>query len=286
MFPTRPRIDAHHHVWDVRVRDQPWTDPFPVLHGSFPFDRLYPQLDKARIDGTVVVQTVASEAETRELLALAADEHRVWGVVGWFDLENPALRDRLAQARSLRGGDRLVGVRHQLQVEPDPRWLSRPGVRCGLRALADEGLVFDVVVSASGLPLVVDTVRALPEVEFVLDHAGKPDIASGRLGGWVDDIRRLAAQPNVSVKLSGLVTEADWAAWTAADLVPVATELFDSFGPERIMYGSDWPVCLLANADYAAVAEVAEQLLSPLNDGERDMVFGTTAERVYRLDAS
>jgi len=277
------RIDAHHHVWDLTVRPQPWTDAFPALQRSFGLEDLRTELDRAGVDGTVVVQTVDSFQETRELLGLAATSDRVRGVVGWFDLTAPDLPDRVAEARGAVGGSRLVGARHQLQVEPDPDWLARGVVRRGLRTLAAHDLVFDVVVSPGMLPLVVDTVADLDDVLFVLDHAGKPPLASGDLDAWTRDVRRLAGLPNVAVKLSGLVTEADWDTWTPERLRPAVEVVLEAFGPDRTMTGSDWPVCLLA-ATYQEVTAAHDHLTSALSGSEQEAVHSGTATHWYALE--
>ncbi len=271
------RVDAHHHVWDLARRPQPWTDDLPVLRRSFEFAELAPQLRRQDVTATVVVHTVASEQETVELLALSAAEPLVAGVVGWLDLEDDALADRIAALRSGPGGAALVGVRHQLQVEPDPAWLDRPAVRRGLATLARHGLAYDLVVSPEQLRTVTAAVSALPGLSFVLDHAGKPPLASGHLQDWADDLVRLAEHPHVTVKLSGLVTEADWRTWSPADLRPVAETVLESFGPDRVMFGSDWPVCLLAGADYDVVAGCFADLVADLSPAERARVWGATA---------
>ena len=278
------RVDAHHHVWDLRRRPQPWTDGLPVLQRSFAFDELESDLVGAGIDATVVVHTVASFAETLELLALAATQPRIAGVVGWFDLASPDLARDIDHARSATGGQYLVAARHQLQVEPDPQWIGRPEVHRGLRTLAANGLAYDLVVSAHQLPLMVDTVRALPDVRFVLDHAGKPPIAGGDLRDWRRDVDQLSRSANVAVKLSGLVTEADWKRWTVKQLAEVATVVLDAFGPGRTMFGSDWPVCLLA-VSYPQVVAVAQQLVAGLDEAGQDAVWGGTARGWYRLGA-
>ncbi|MFC7493587.1 MULTISPECIES: amidohydrolase family protein [unclassified Nocardioides] len=281
-----PRIDAHHHVWDPVRRPQPWTDGLPVLQREFSMEELVPQLHAEGVDGTVVVHTLASLAETHELLALAAREPLVAGVVGWFDLTDPALDDVLATARAHAGGRRLVGARHQLQVEPDPQWLTRPEVARGLTCLARHGLAYDVVVSPGQLAMVATVASRLPEVRFVLDHAGKPPIAGGDLADWVRDVRALAAHDNVAVKLSGLVTEASWSGWNADDLRPVVETVLEAWGPDRTMLGSDWPVCLLADADYARVTGAHELLVAGLGPDERDAVRGGTAQRIYGLEVA
>jgi|SRR5882757_2229115 len=278
-----PRVDAHHHVWDLAVRDQPWTAALPALRRSFAIAELEPELLREGIDATVLVQTVDVPRETPELLALAAKHPIIAGVVGWVDLTAPDVAERIAELVAGPGGRRLVGIRHGVQSEPDPRWLCRDDVRRGLAAVADAGLVYDLLVVPVQLPAAAETVRALPRLRFVLDHAGKPMIAQGERAGWAADIAALAAEDNVAVKLSGLVTEADLDNWTTEDIRPYAEDVLAAFGPERTMYGSDWPVCLLAG-DYPRVAGLARALIAGLSDAERDAVLGGTAARWYRLD--
>ena len=290
---TGAALDAHVHVWDLAARPQPWTDGLPALQRSFGLHDVAADLRAAGQHGVIVVQTVASAEETRELLALADAQPLVAGVVGWADLSRPDAADQLSAAQAGPGGQALVGVRHQLQEEPDQAWLARPQVRDGLRAVAAAGLAYDLVISPSQLPLVTETVTALPDVRFVLDHAGKPPIASGERGtdhlstgampAWAADLRALADLPNVAVKLSGLVTEADWDSWTPAQLRPVMEYVLAQFGPGRTMFGSDWPVCLLA-ASYAQVAAAAATVLDGLTAAERAAVRGGTARDWYRLD--
>ena len=281
------RIDAHHHVWDLAVRDQDWTAGLPVLHRTYDLDELRPELAAAEVDRTVLVQTVAVAEETPEFLALAGGRGAdvVAGVVGWVDLTAAGVADRLAELRAGPGGQRLVAIRHLVQSEPDPRWLCRPDVRRGFDALAAAGLAYDLLVHPSQLPAAVETVQALPGLRFVLDHIAKPPIASGELEPWRTDVRRLAAAPNVAVKLSGMITEADPQQWTVADLRPYAEVVLDAFGADRTMFGSDWPVCLLAGT-YAQVVAAATELVDQLSAGERDAVFGGTAAAWYRLTAS
>lgn len=277
------RIDAHHHVWDLSVRDQPWTAELPGLHRSFDIAELRPSLLAHGVDATVVVQTISVADETPELLALTAREPLVAGVVGWVDLTAPDVADRLAALQAQSG--HLVGIRHQVQGEPDPRWLCRDDVRRGLAAVADAGLAYDLLVVPPQLPAAVETVSALPELTFVLDHAGKPAIRSGGgLAPWRSDIHALAALPNVAVKLSGLVTEADHATWAVDQLRPYAHTLLDAFGADRVMFGSDWPVCLLAGS-YDDVIAAAEVVTSGLDPREQAAVFGRTAAHWYRIEA-
>ncbi|MFG3527337.1 amidohydrolase family protein [Streptomyces sp. NPDC047917] len=277
-------VDAHHHVWDLSVRDQDWIngDELAPLRRNFALADLEPEARAAGVCATVLVQTVTVPDETPEFLALAHGSDLVAGVVGWCDLTAPDVADTLAALRELPGGDRLAGIRHQVQGEPDPGWLLRPDVLRGLRAVAAAGLVHDVVVQARQLPATVQAAALLPELTFVLDHAGKPPVAAGRTRPWADDVRALAARPNTVCKLSGLVTEADPRAWTVRDLRPYADTVLDAFGPDRLMFGSDWPVCRLA-ATYGEVVDAARALTDSLTEDEQDRVFATTAERVYGL---
>jgi L-fuconolactonase len=277
-------VDAHVHLWDLVARPQPWTAQFPALQRSFLLPDLESVLDDHGLDAALVVQAGDTTGETLDLLALAATTPRVAGVVGWVDLDGPDVRGSVAALRTAPGGDKLMAVRHQLQVEADPRYLARPGVRAGLTAVAEAGLAFDVVVSPWQMPLVIETAAALPGVRFVLDHAGKPPIASGDLRAWRTDVARVAELPNVAVKVSGLVTEADWATWTQPDLAPVVDHVLACFGAGRTMAGSDWPVCLLA-ADYATVRATLDPALSRLDAVGRDAVLGGSAARWYRTGA-
>lgn len=275
------RIDSHHHVWDLSVRDQPWTAELPLLQRSFDLDELTPELARAGIDRTVLVQTIVDAAETPELLALAAANPVIAGVVGWVDLESPAVADALATLRAQPGGSTLVGIRHQVQGEPNPAWLEQPDVLRGLAAVGDAGLAYDVLVTADQLPAAITAARSRPDVRFVLDHAGNPRIALGQLEPWRSHIASLASLPNVAVKLSGMTTLAS-PQWTVAELKPFVDVLLGSFGTPRIMFGSDWPVSLLA-ASYADTVAAAEHLVEGVSSAERDDVFGLTAASWYGL---
>ncbi len=277
-------IDAHHHVWDLQVRDQDWiTGPaMAAISRSFSVDDLRPSADAAGVAATVVVQTVTVAAETPELLAVAAADPLVAGVVGWSDLTSAAIADELARLRSGPHGRYLVGIRHQVQSEPDPDWLRRADVIRGLRAVAAAGLCYDLVVLPHQIAAATYAAAAVPSLTLVLDHAGKPPIASGALEPWAAAIRAFAAQPNTACKLSGLVTEAAPGAEPAA-FGPVADVILGAFGTARIMFGSDWPVCLLAS-DYAGVVGLAQALLAGLSPAELAAVFASTAAGVYGLD--
>ncbi|MFF8673795.1 amidohydrolase family protein [Streptomyces sp. NPDC015242] len=273
--------DAHHHVWNLSVRDQTWiTGPELLpLRRDFTLGDLEPEARAAGVGRTVVVQTVTVPEETPELLALAEEHDLVAGVVGWTDLTRPGVAGELARLRELPGGRYLKGVRHQVQGEPDPEWLLRPDVLRGLAAVAAAGLVYDLVVLPHQLPACARAAAALPGLTFVLDHLGKPPVASGALEPWASGLRALAALPNTVAKLSGLATEADPARWTVDDLRPYADTALEAFGPARLMYGSDWPVSTRAGT-YGGILDAMRRLTGPR---DRAQVFETTAARVYGL---
>jgi L-fuconolactonase len=279
-----PIVDAHHHLWDLGVRDQDWITGAELapLRRDFLLGDYQPLAGQNGVGASVVVQTVTVPGETPELLALAATSDLVAGVVGWADLTAPGLTDRIAELTARPGGDKLVGLRHQVQSEPDPCWLTRADVLRGLAAVAGAGLVYDLVITAGQLPAAAQAAAAVPDLLFVLDHLGKPAIASRSTQPWERDLRRLAALPNTACKLSGLVTEADWTRWQVADLRPYAEVVLDAFGPGRVMFGSDWPVCTLA-ASYGEVLQAARDLTGDLSVADREAVFAGTASRVYRL---
>ena len=283
MTPVRI-VDAHHHLWDLGVRDQDWiTGPaLAPLRRDFLLGDYQAVAEANGVAASVVVQTVTVPGETPELLALAGASDLIAGVVGWADLTAPDIADRIAALKEQPGGGKLVGLRHQVQTEPDPDWLTRPDVLRGLAAIARAGLVYDLVVTAGQLSASARAAAAVPDLIFVLDHLGKPPIAAGRTQPWEHDLRRLAAPPNVAAKLSGLVTEADWRRWRVADLRPYAEAALDAFGPARLMFGSDWPVCTLAGR-YPQVLAAARDLTADLSAAERAAVFAGTATRVYGL---
>ncbi|WP_328521010.1 amidohydrolase family protein [Kribbella sp. NBC_00359] len=279
------RIDAHQHFWDPARHEYPWMagDAMDPVRRAFTPDDLRPVLRAADIDGTILVQTISSVAETREFLQLAAANDFVAGVVGWVDLTSPAVRDDLDELLDGPGGSRLVGIRHQVHDEADPEWLGRDDVRRGLAAVLQRGLSYDLLVRARELPAAVDVVRAFPDLRFVLDHGAKPRIAAGADPEWTERMPGLAAAPNVAVKLSGMVTEANWSTWTAADLRPFVERVVHWFGPDRLLFGSDWPVCLLVGT-YDEIRTALDAALPTLSPSDRDLLYGGNAKRTYRLE--
>jgi L-fuconolactonase len=276
-------IDAHHHVWDPVLTAHDWLAQYPAIDRPFILADFYEASAPAGVGASILVQVLASAAETAEFLSLAAASGgRVAGVVGWADLTSPEIADELARLKELPGGRSLVGIRHLVQDEPDPGWLSRPEVKHGLRAVGAAGLRYDLLVRPAQLPAAIAVTADLPDVGFVLDHGGKPEIAVGQTEPWSALIAELGRRPNIACKLSGLVTEAG-PDWTAAQLAPYADQLLSCFGPTRLMFGSDWPVCTLA-ASYAQVLDLARELLAPhLSATELADVLSANAARHYQL---
>jgi L-fuconolactonase len=279
-------VDAHHHLWDPAARAYPWmTGPFAPLAVRRDVEELRGTVAPLGVTATVVVQALADEEETAELLRIARDSGGlVAGVVGWIDLTDSGAGERIAALRAGPGGDRLVGIRHPVQDE-DPAWLDRPDVRAGLAAVAQAGLVYDLLLFPRHLPAAVRLARELPELPLVVDHGAKPPIAAGEWEPWSSDLGSLAACEHVHCKLSGLVTEAPWAAWGSAGVERYAARLLDAFGAGRLLYGSDWPVCTLA-ASYGEVLDLARSVLTPLGDAARAAVLGGNARRLYGLSDS
>jgi L-fuconolactonase len=279
-----PLIDAHHHVWDLAVRDQPWIagDKMAPIRRSFGIDEIAAEAKVSGIAGTVVVQTVAEIAETEELLELAESTPLVLGVVGYVDLAAPDVGEQLDRLLARPSGSWLVGIRSLVQDEPDPAWLQRPAVTNGLREVARRGLTYDLLIRPHQLEAAVRAVTDVAEGRFVVDHLAKPAIASGAWEPWATGLTALAARGNVLAKLSGMVTEATWATWTPTDLRPYVDHALSAFGSDRLLFGSDWPVCTLA-APYGKVVAAVENLVGRLSTDERAAVLGRTAAAVYRL---
>jgi L-fuconolactonase len=276
-------VDAHHHFWDPAAADYPWlTDELATIRRAFGPSDLEPVLRTNGVGATVVVQTRSSLEETVDFLAIADAAAFVRGVVGWVDLTDLGVADTIAALRERLGGEHLVGIRHQAHDEPDPDWLVRDDVVRGIEAVGRAGLVYDLLVRSRELPAALALAQRLPEVRFVIDHVAKPPIASGALEPWASRIAPFRELEHVACKVSGMVTEADWSTWTPADLQPYVDHVLGVFGPDRLLFGSDWPVCLLA-ASYDQVLDGARVALATLGDDDQAKVFGLTASRVYRL---
>lgn len=279
-------VDAHQHFWDPARADYPWmTDAVAPIRRRFMPSDLRPRLADAGVDYTVVVQARSNVQETRELLTLAADTDFIAGVVGWVDLTAPDLVDTIGQLRELKGGGKLVGMRHQVHDESDERWLLRDDVLRGLRIVRDAGLTYDLLVRTRELPAALRVARTLDSLRFIIDHIAKPPIRSGESIEWAEALAPFEGLPNVSCKISGMVTEADWKGWQTEDLKPYVERVYEWFGEGRCLFGSDWPVCLLA-ASYQQVLDACRATLGPLPAQAQAKVFGENAIAIYRLAIS
>jgi len=278
----RRRIDAHQHFWRYDALEYEWIDDsMKGLRRDFLPGDLEPELRAAGFDACVTVQARQTLEETRWLLDLADRHPFIAGVVGWVDLRAGDLR---AQLEPFAGRTKLVGLRHIVQAEPDDRFLLRPDFLRGVTALREVGLAYDILVYPRHLPAAVEFAQRLEGHRLVLDHLGKPDIRHGEMQEWRRHLRALAASGHVMAKLSGLVTEADWRAWTPEGLRPYLDVAFECFGPERLMIGSDWPVCLVA-ADYGRTLRLVTDYMRGRPAHDQDAVLGGNAARLWRLDA-
>jgi L-fuconolactonase len=274
-------IDSHQHFWRYQPARDAWiTKEMSVLKKDFLPEDLQGELTANDVNGTVAVQASQSEDETLFLLDLATQHDFIRGVVGWVDLRNPRLRERL---QFFSGFPKLRGFRHVAQAETDD-FLLRPDFQRGIAELRQFGFTFDILIFARQLPAAAEFVASFPKQRFVLDHIAKPDIRSGELSLWERAIRKVAAHASVYCKLSGMVTEADWTKWTPADLKPYLDVAMEAFGPDRLMFGSDWPVCLLAGS-YRRVKEVVAEYLAEFPSATQNKIFGENAARFYGLAA-
>jgi len=275
------RLDSHQHFWHYDPAHHVWmTDEMAALRRDYLPDELAPLLEAARFDGTIAVQARQMVEETEWLLALA-DRHRsIKGVVGWVDLRSPGLR---AQLERFAPHPKLVGVRHVVHDEPDDRFMLRPEFRRGLAQLREFDLAYDLLLFPRHLPVALALVDEFPEQPFVLDHIAKPAIRDGLVSPWKEDLKRLAERPHVFCKLSGMVTEAKWRRWRREDFRPYLDVVLDAFGPDRLMIGSDWPVCTLSG-DYLSTMRVVTDYVEQLPAEARDGILGGNCARFYRLD--
>lgn len=276
-----PVIDAHQHFIDYTPEDYPWIGPdLAALARPFGPDDLAPLLARAGVDATVAVQARQSLAETRWLLDLADRNDFIAGVVGWAPLQDPALPAVLDE---LTSRPCLVGLRHVVHDEPDDDFILRENFNTGISLLAERNLVYDILIFARHLPQTLRFVDRHPNQPFVVDHLAKPPIAAGQLEPWATHIRELTRRENVVCKLSGMVTEADVANWSIDDLRPFVEVALDAFGPGRLMFGSDWPVCTVA-CDYLHWRSTVNELLADLSEAEQQQILGGTAIAVYHLE--
>ena len=274
-------VDSHQHFWQVGRFDYPWMTPdLNVLCQDYLPPRLDPTLRERGVTSTILVQASNNLAETHWLLSLADRYRFIAGVVGWVDLTSNEVERQLDE---LAGHSKFKGVRHLVESEPADDWLVQPAVLKGLNTLAAHGLSYDLLVHTRHLRYARHVAESCPNLSLVVDHMAKPAIARGEITEWKREIKELASHQNVSCKLSGLVTEADWGNWGAADLKPYAEVGFEFFGAKRMMFGSDWPVCLLA-ASYEEVLETAQSLVAGLSREDHERVFSKNAREFYRIE--
>ncbi|HEY8185110.1 MAG TPA: amidohydrolase family protein [Pyrinomonadaceae bacterium] len=273
-------VDSHQHFWQVGRFDYPWMSPeLGVLYRDYLPPYLEPILKRCDVAKTVLVQASNSLAETNWLLSLAESNTSIAGVVGWVDLTDAEVEQKL---KILTAKSKFKGVRHLVESEPADDWLAKASVLRGLGALAAFDVSYDLLVHTRHLKYARAVAERCPELRFVVDHMAKPPIRSGEIHEWAQEIKAIAANPNVYCKLSGLVTEADLTSWRTDDLRPFVDRALEYFGADRMMFGSDWPVCLLA-ASYEQVLESAQLLLAGLTENERNGIFGENAREFYRL---
>ena len=274
------RIDSHQHFWHYDPAHQVWmTDQMAVLRRDYLPGELQPLLEAGGFDGTIAVQARQMVAETEWLLKLADEHDFIRGVVGWVDLRSPALREQLAKyARH----PRLVGVRHVVHDEPDDHFMLLPEFRRGIGQLREFDLTYDLLLFPKHLPVALTLVAEYPQQPFVLDHIAKPAIREGKLSPWREDLRRLAEFPNVFCKLSGLVTEAQWKQWRPEDFHPYLDMVIEAFGTERVMIGSDWPVCTLSG-DYVSTMRIVTDYVQRFPAEVREGILGGNCARFYGI---
>lgn len=277
------RIDAHQHFWRYDAQRDAWITPeMAAIRRDFLPEDFEPELRANGVDGTIAVQAAQSEDETNFLLRLAEGRRTIAGVVGWVDLRAENLRERLKHFSRF---PKLRGFRHVVQAEPDDKFLLRPDFVRGVRMLGEFGLTYDILIYPRQLEAAIEFAKRLPGQKLVVDHLAKPEIRTGEIREWAAKMRQLAAMPHVWCKISGMVTEADWKAWRAEDFEPYLDVVFECFGAERLMFGSDWPVCLVA-ATYAQVKKLVEDYARQCGTAEREAIFGGNAARFYGVEAA
>ena len=278
------RIDSHHHIWDLSVRDQDWItgEELQPIRRNFLMADLREAIAESKIDKTVLVQTVTNYAETPELLALAQEDGLVAGVVGWLNIDAPDAIEHLHKYLDLPGASYLKGIRDIAQDHVDSNYLAREGSIRNVKKLGALGITYDLLTKTPELAGAIEMVKSCPDVQFVMDHISKPYISKAEMQPWKKLITELASFPNVVCKISGLVTEANWIEWEVKDFRPYTDHLIEIFTPKRLMFGSDWPVATLA-ASYSEVVELAEALTSGLSPSENESFWSKTAIDAYKL---
>jgi L-fuconolactonase len=275
------RIDAHQHFWQFDpVRDNWITSEMSVIARDFLPADLKPILDRNEMDGTVLVQTCQAESDNRFMLQLAEENNWIKGIVGWVDLQALNVEERLKYYKD--NHPKMKGFRHVLQAEPDEQFMLKESFKRGIRLLNKYGFTYDILIYPNHIKYASQLVAEFPGQKFVVDHLAKPCIKVQAIDGWKQDMEELARYQNVHCKVSGMLTEADWYGWTTADFTPYFDVVFNAFGTQRLMYGSDWPVCMLAGG-YNRAMEILQIYLSRFSQQEQDMFFGGNAVSFYNL---
>jgi len=274
------RIDSHQHFWKYDPIRYSWIDEnIAILRRDFLPEHLNPILKKNNMDGCIAIQADQSEHETTFLLDCAQNDDLVKGVVGWLDLCSETIEDRLTHFSKNK---KLVGLRHIVQEEPDD-FMLRADFQHGISKLKQFGLVYDILLYPTQLRAAIELVQKFPEQAFIVDHIAKPYIKNGEIKKWKQEIEELAQAPNVHCKISGMVTEADWKGWKIKDFKSYLDVVFNAFGTDRILYGSDWPVCTLA-AEYQEQLNIIETYISLFSEEEKEKIMGSNAIRFYNLN--
>ena len=273
------KLDSHQHFWSYDAAQYPWIPKGSPLHRDWLPDDLAPLLAGSGLDGCIAVQARQTVEESRWLLSLADRSRIVHGVVGWVDLRSERVSEQLAE---LSRHPKFRGVRHVVQEEPDVDFMLGAEFQRGIEALHQFGFTYDILVFPKQLPAAIELVRKFPVQQFVLDHIAKPDIKAGTMSPWREQMRELANAPNVFCKVSGMVTESNHAHWKATDFTPYLDVVFEAFGEDRVMFGSDWPVCLLAG-EYARVFALVSEYAKQFSAAAREKLFGGNAARFYGI---
>ena len=283
-FSGSQRIDSHHHLWNLKTLDREWIigEKLAPIKRTFAMEDFLQERASSSIDLSILVQSATSYAEIREMFDLAQEHRSIAGLVAWIDMSSKDCIDRLDSYLDLPGAEYLVGIRDGAQGRVDIGWLSSQTVVQNVKKLASKNLAFDLLVDPPHLPSSLSLIKQVPEVTFILDHIGKPNIANGEISEWLSIIKEIAKPENIYCKISGMATEADWQNWQVEDFRPYFEVVIDAFGIDRIMFGSDWPVCKLA-ASYGQVVEIAEYLVSELSESEKDKFWSKNARTAYAI---
>jgi L-fuconolactonase len=279
------RIDSHHHLWDLSIRPQEWMvgDGMDPVRRNFDADDLRTAISGTKIEKTILVHATTTTDETHELLALAETDPTIVGVVGWLQIDSPSAIADCEKYLQAPGASYLKGIRDVAQDLPDSNYLAKAQSIATVQQLGKMGLTYDILTKTPELKAAIELVKACPDVQFVLDHISKPYIAKEEIEPWKSLITELAAFENVSCKISGMVTEAKWNTWQINDFVPYVDHIIASFTPQRLMFGSDWPVALLATSSYSDVVQLAESLTAKFSETENELFWLENAISAYKI---